>query len=134
MPVKDLREWIEKVEAMGELLRVNGAHWDLEIGALTDLYQQRPGSPALLFDKIPDYPHGFRVLSNSCMSLKRIAFSLEIPIDASPMEMVHHWRAKEKKMKPVAPRVVQQGPILENVEMGKDSKSFKVPHPQMARA
>jgi len=59
MPVKDLREWIEKVEAMGELLRVNGAHWDLEIGALTDLYQQRPGSPALLFDKIPDYPEGF---------------------------------------------------------------------------
>ena len=64
MPVKDLREWIEKVEAMGELLRVNGAHWDLEIGALTDLYQQRPSSPALLFNEIPDYPEGFRVLSN----------------------------------------------------------------------
>jgi 4-hydroxy-3-polyprenylbenzoate decarboxylase len=130
MPVKDLREWIEKVEAMGELLRVNGAHWDLEIGALTDLYQQRPGSPALLFDEIPDYPEGFRVLSNSCMSLKRIAFCLEIPIDASPMEMVHHWRAKEKKMKPVPPHVVKQGPILENVEMGKEVNLLKFPVPK----
>ena len=62
MSVRDLREWIEKVDAMGELQRVNGAHWDLEIGAITDLYQQSPGSSALLFDKIPDYPEGFRVL------------------------------------------------------------------------
>ena len=98
MPVKDLREWIEEVESMGELLRIDGAHWDLEIGAITDLYQQRPGSAALLFDKIPDYPEGFRVLTNSVMSLKRIAFSLEMKTDLLPMEMVQHWRKKEKKI------------------------------------
>jgi len=93
MPVKDLREWIERVEPLGELQRIDGVHWDLEIGAITDLYQQRPGSPALLFDKIPGYPAGSRVLTNAFMSLKRIAFSLEIPTDIPPMEMVLRWKS-----------------------------------------
>jgi hypothetical protein len=42
MPVKDLREWIEKVESMGKPLRIDGAHWDTEIGAITDLSNSVP--------------------------------------------------------------------------------------------
>ena len=106
MPVKDLREWMEKVDEMGELLRIDNAHWDLEIGAITDLYQQRPGSPALLFDRVPGYPEGYRVLSNSCMSLKRIAFSFEIPTDLSPTDSILLWREKEKNLKFLPPTVV----------------------------
>ena len=130
MPVKDLREWIEKVDALGELLRIDGAHWDLEIGALTDLYQQHPGSPALLFDKIPGYPPGFRVLSNSCMSLKRNAFSLEIPTHFTPMEMVRNLKEREKRLKPIPPRVVKNGPIFENVQLGKDVNILIFPTPK----
>jgi UbiD family decarboxylase len=130
MPVKDLREWMQKVDEMGELLQIDGAHWDLEIGAITDLYQQRPGSPALLFDKVPGFPKGYRVLSNSCMSLKRIAFSFEIPTDLSPEDTVLHWREKEKGMKFIPPRVVSDGPILENIETGKDINLLKFPIPK----
>ena len=28
---RGLRQWLEQVEKMGELLRVNGAHWDTEM-------------------------------------------------------------------------------------------------------
>ena len=38
----DLRDWIEKVEALGELKRVDGASCDLEIGTLTDLVCHSP--------------------------------------------------------------------------------------------
>jgi 4-hydroxy-3-polyprenylbenzoate decarboxylase len=130
MPVKDLREWMEKVDSMGELLCIDGAHWDLELGAITDLYQQHPGSPALLFDNIPGYPKGFRVLTNSCMSLKRIAFSLEIPTDLPAMEMVVSWKEKEKKIKLIPHQVVKDGPILENVRTGKDMDLFSFPVPK----
>lgn len=130
MPVKDLREWIEKVDSMGELLSIEGAHWDLEIGAITDLYQQQPVSAALLFDKVPDYQDGFRVLTNSCMSLKRIAFSLEIPTDISPTEMVLQWREKEKQLKLIPPQHVKDGPILENVQTGKDVNLLTFPVPK----
>jgi 4-hydroxy-3-polyprenylbenzoate decarboxylase len=130
MPVKALRDWMEKVDSMGELLTIEGAHWDLEIGGITDLYQQRPGSAALLFDKIPGYPDGFRVLSNSCMSLKRIAFSLEIPADLSPTEMVLQWREKEKHLKYIPPQHVKDGAILENVQTGKDVNLLTFPVPK----
>lgn len=115
MPVKGLRDWLKAVEKMGELKKIDGAHWDLELGAITDLYQQKPGSPALLFDNIADYPEGFRVLSNSCMSLSRTAFTLDLPTDIPPLEFVKLWREKTKKLENIAPRVVSDGPVLENV-------------------
>ncbi len=33
----DLRDWIKEVEEAGELKRIEGAHWDLEIGGITSL-------------------------------------------------------------------------------------------------
>jgi len=38
MAYRGLRQWLEQVEKMGELLRVNGAHWDTEMGAITQNY------------------------------------------------------------------------------------------------
>jgi len=35
VPYRGLRQWLERVDQMGELLRVNGAHWDAEMGAIT---------------------------------------------------------------------------------------------------
>ena len=60
----DLREFLAAVEAAGELQTVAGAHWDKELGAVTEvLYRQKvERAPALLFDNIPDYPAGLRCL------------------------------------------------------------------------
>jgi 3-polyprenyl-4-hydroxybenzoate decarboxylase len=32
MSIIDLRDFIEKVEQHGELLKIKGSHWDLEMG------------------------------------------------------------------------------------------------------
>ncbi len=58
----DLREFIAVVEQRGELARVADAHWDKEIGAVTEvLYRQKvEKAPMLLFDDIPGYPKGYR--------------------------------------------------------------------------
>ena len=61
MPVSDLRDWIDRIDAQGQLRRVDGADCDEGIGGLTDLYMEKVGRPALLFDNIPGYPPGFRV-------------------------------------------------------------------------
>ena len=60
----DLRDFIREVEQGGELKVVTGAHWDKEIGAVTEvLYREKVDrSPALLFDKVPGYKEGFRCL------------------------------------------------------------------------
>jgi UbiD family decarboxylase len=92
MPVKDLREWMDVMEKRKELLRIDGARWEDEIGAIADLYQRQPGSSALLFDQIPGYPKGYRVLANSLTSHRRVATALELPSNAKPMEIVSGWR------------------------------------------
>jgi hypothetical protein len=33
----DLRQWLALVDGLGEVRRVRGAHWDLELGTITDL-------------------------------------------------------------------------------------------------
>ncbi len=32
-----LRDWLDQVEKLGELQKVNGAHWDREMGAITQM-------------------------------------------------------------------------------------------------
>ena len=52
----DLRVFLNQVKKMDGLQEIQGAHWNKEIGALTEIYAGVPKPPALLFDEIPDYP------------------------------------------------------------------------------
>jgi hypothetical protein len=58
MQYTDLRDWIQKVDALGELRRVDGADWNLEMGAITEVYARNEPYPAILFDKIKDLSRG----------------------------------------------------------------------------
>jgi 3-polyprenyl-4-hydroxybenzoate decarboxylase len=52
MSYKDVREWIQKVDEMGELKIVEHADWNLEIGALSVLSSKhKENTPALLFGR-----------------------------------------------------------------------------------
>ena len=50
----DLRQWLEQVEAIGELAHPKGADWNLEIGGVSEIDYKKRG-PALLFEN----PTGF---------------------------------------------------------------------------
>ncbi len=62
---EDLRDLIDRFDDMGELARVDGADWNLEIGAVSEtVAAENPGrAKAVLFDNIAGYPQGFRILS-----------------------------------------------------------------------
>lgn len=129
MPVADLREWIERVDSLGELTRIDGADVATEIGGLTDLYQWDMGNPALLFDRIKGYPAGFRVLSNVLTSLSRVALSLDLPTTCTPRGLVEAWRARLAEMRPVSCAEVETGPIFQNRQTGKDVDVTQFPAP-----
>src|SRR5215471_19123058 len=49
---RDLRDYIERLRrelGEGAVVKIDGAHWDREIGCLSELTAEREG-PALLFD------------------------------------------------------------------------------------
>ena len=80
-PHADLREFLARIEAAGELLRVPGADWDLEMGTIAEIvYHARPEPPAILFENVPGYPAGMRALSGATNSSRRLAITLGLPV------------------------------------------------------
>ncbi|MGE5820225.1 MAG: UbiD family decarboxylase, partial [Deltaproteobacteria bacterium] len=55
--VTDMRGYIEVLEQMGELRRLDGVDLNLELGALTERAAEREG-PALLFDAFNGFSKG----------------------------------------------------------------------------
>lgn len=126
----DLREWMQRVESLGELKTIRGANWQEEIGVLTEHFQRsRPHGPAVVFDDIPGYPSGFRVLVNSIGGPGRLGLTLGLPTDLDERGLVEAWTNLAKDIKPVAMRAVTDGPVLENVLEGDDINLFKFPVP-----
>ena len=128
----DLRELIERFDEMGELSRVKGADWNMEIGALSETVAgSNPGrAKALLFDDIPGYPAGFRILSGAANAYKRLALVLGLPEPENEMDLVHAYRDKAKRKFELLPPVeVQEGPILENIDREEEVDLWKFPAP-----
>ena len=73
---RDLREWLERVEAIGELQTVRGATSEEDIGAITEMVDHAAESPAVLFDDIPGFEPGYRVLVNGMGTRRRQAITL----------------------------------------------------------
>src|SRR5687767_10964030 len=125
MPIKDLREWLARVDEIGELVTVREpVDPDQEMSAVTYLLAKRQPSPALLFEKARGFeqnPLGVRMLWNILgPSLKRTALSLEEPADTPTVELIR--RVKEKFKTRIEPREVPRGeaPIYEHTLTGKD--------------
>src|SRR6202453_4979493 len=89
---QDLRSWLAEMDAAGEIQRIDGANREREIGGIVDIYQRRIGNPAVLFDEIPGYPRGHRVLANLLTSVRRINLTLGLRGDSTEIELVQHWR------------------------------------------
>lgn len=127
----DLRDWLEQVKKMGELKEVHGADWNLEIGAVTDMVAKNPRNNwATLFDKIKDYPAGYRVLTGILNSPRRLALTLGLEHKFDDREFVLAWRERLKTLKPVPPEVVEKSPIMENIYTGDEVNLFKFPVPK----
>ena len=92
MANKDLRDWITDLEANDQLQLVTGADREEEIGAIVDIYMRQMTNPAVMFDDIPGYPKGYRVLANILTSVPRINLALDEPVDKSEVELVDYWR------------------------------------------
>ena len=130
---RGLREWLQQVDKMGELARVSGAHWDTEMGALTHMLTEKSGgtAPALLFDDVPGYPKGFRTLYGHFSSIGRVALTLGLPLGYErKVDIVKAYYERTREMKPIPPRVVKDGPILQNVLEGDACDVLRFPVPR----
>src|SRR6185503_18872185 len=89
-----------------------------EIGGIVDVYQRRIGNKAVLFDDIPGYPKGFRILANILTSVPRINMTVGLPANSREVDLVGFWRRYMREMKSIPPRQVERGLVQENVQSG----------------
>ncbi|MDP2743618.1 MAG: UbiD family decarboxylase [Dehalococcoidia bacterium] len=127
----DLRDFIRKVEQIGECRVVEGADWNEEIGDILQAAAATPGSPMMVFDAIKGYPPGFRVVTNIFTSPRRYALAMGLEKDVTTRGLVEHWRARLKEeFRPVPPVYVDRAPIKDNVLVGDEVDLYKFPAPK----
>ena len=130
MANKDLRNWLEDVERIGELQTITGVEHQEEIGGLVDIFQRKMGNPAVMFDEVPGFPRGHRVIANILTSVPRINVALGLDPEASEMDLIRWWRDYMGDAPTHAPREVNGGPLLDNVSEGAAVDITTIPTPK----
>jgi len=103
---KDMRTWIEELDAAGELIRIDKPVDPLtQMGAL--LYQSR--EKALLFENLP---HGWRALGQAPANLRHAALAFGTTLEALVPTVAERFGARRE------PELVPTGPVKE-VRLGR---------------
>jgi 4-hydroxy-3-polyprenylbenzoate decarboxylase len=126
---RDLREFIAAIESADTLRRIAGAAPHLEIGAITEVAAGRPECPALLFDELPGYPAGMRVLTNAMTTPRRAALALGLDPDLAPIDLLRAWMVRRQTLAPCPPVPVADAPLLEHSVSGADVDLARLPAP-----
>jgi 4-hydroxy-3-polyprenylbenzoate decarboxylase len=125
----DLRGWIDQARKLGEVRDVEGATWEEDIGMATELLHHSDPAPAALFDKIPGYPKGHRILTNF-FGGKRMNMTMGFPDGLSRVELSNGFNKAFQESKPIPYEFVKNAPILENVQMGDKVNVLSFPTPR----
>jgi UbiD family decarboxylase len=135
MPIQDLREWLARVDEIGELVRIDApVDRDEEMSAVTYLLAKKQPSPAVLFERAGASDRndiGARLLWNILgPSLKRTALSLEEPADTPTVELIR--RVKDKFRTRIPPREVprSEAAFYEHSVTGDDIDLDALPIPK----
>ena len=127
MAFKDNRQFIEALEKSGDVVRIKQeVDWELEAAAIARRSNEMQG-PACLFEKIKDYPEGFRIFSGGIASYRRLAIALGLSPDIPVRDMFAEYERREQH--PIKPVVVKDGPCKENIMLGDDIDLFQFPTP-----
>jgi len=124
----DLRGWIEEARKLGEVRDIEGASWQEDIGMATELLHHSDPAPVAIFDSIPGYPKGHRVLTNF-FGGKRRNMTLGFPSQLNKVELSNEFIKAFQAASPLPYEFVEDAPILENVRMGDDVNVLEFPTP-----
>jgi len=126
--IPDLRKFLEKLEAMGDLKRISGADLQFEIGAISELAFQNHG-PALLFDRINQYPPNYRIAANVCSTKKRSLLAIGMDPELAEDEAMSLFEKRWENFKPIHPVKVHTASVMENIQKGEEVDLMKIPVP-----
>lgn len=125
--------WLKLIEEQlppSEHRVIRGASSEAEIGEITQVLEHTLRSPTVVFDDIPGYQPGWRVLVNANGTIRRQAVTLGLdPSSISHERMLEFWGTTLHNLNPIPPVEVASGPIQSNVMRGADVDLTRFPAP-----
>ncbi|MGB0631241.1 MAG: UbiD family decarboxylase [Alphaproteobacteria bacterium] len=129
IPYTNMRDWLEEAEKLGEVKYVQGATWERDIGMATEIVQHSETAPCVVFEDVPGTMPGSRLLVNFFAG-KRMNMTLGFPSEYSKIELSDAFRENySENMREIPHRIVEDGPVLENVLEGDDIDIEAFPAP-----
>ncbi len=131
MGYKDLREFIQLLEKTGDVVRIKKeVDWDEEVGAINRRVYEM-GGPALLFERIKDYPEGFRIFAGSLGTYRRVAIAMGLAPETPVKEIFAEY--EKRSQKPVQPVILNKdkAPCKENILSGEKVDLYTLPAPMV---
>lgn len=126
----DLREYIAALEDHGQVHRLSGVHWDLDIGGISEIARRDEYGTALLFDDVPDYDSGYRILTNPLDTPLQFALAFGYgPMTDMKSVVVEHKNSGTVDT-PGSIETVDDGPVLENVKRDDEVDITRFPAPK----
>ncbi len=130
-PTHDLRAWLQKVDELGELRRIDAEVDPIEeMGGLTYLVGKQVGAPALLFTRVKGARPGTQALFNLIgTSLPRFALAFGLDPSLSLRQLIEAVRVRLKDRIPPVTVDPRRAPVNDNVQLGDqiDLNIFPVP-------
>ncbi len=127
MAYRDLRAFITRLEAEGQLRRVKRqVDWNLELAHVAKINEQQ-GGPALLFENVKDYA-GMPVFTSAFTARERVALALDLPTDTRFLEIARSW-VQRIANKRIPPEEVRSGAVKEVVLTEADADLTALPAP-----
>lgn len=130
--MKSLGDWLEKIEAMGELVRIKEeVDPNLEMSTIAYMNGKEIGAPTVLFENIKGH-HGFRALFNPLgSSVDRGLVTIREEVGKKPIDVVRIMKEKMKLRIPPKTIDANQAPVNQNIETGDAVDVTKFPAPLM---
>lgn len=137
MSFKDLREFIAKLEEVGEAKRIEEeVDWNLEAGAMVRRAGEL-GLPAPFFQNIKgdnfvqnikgDKNEYGRIFGGVLSKVRRVAVAMDMDPDTPVRDLIDEYICR--KSQPIKPVLVKDGPCKENIQIGDKIDLLKFPVP-----
>ena len=126
---KDLREWLAEAERLGEVTVVKGLDTEAEIGMASEVVMGSDEANCVVFDDIKGHEPGWRVLVNF-FGADRKNMTLGFPTDLDKIQLSEaYFAAQLEDLTPIPHKIVETGPVMENVMEGAEVDLSKFPAP-----
>ena len=86
------------------------------------------GLPAPFFQKVKDYPRGYRLFGGGAAKFSRIAIAMDMDPNTPVKELMEEYLRRKQPIKPI---LVNDGPCKENIHIGDEVNLLGFPVPMV---